>query len=253
MATLAPPPVGYVRVSTTDPPMRVLARLWSDPVAPEAGYGGWVEVTRPRKSPLTTWQASPGLRLQLPILLDAWAAQTSVEKQIADVELMGRPVASNGSPPIVKVQARGGHVPYQSKKWVVDTLAFGDALMNTAGDRTRQQITLHLLEYVEDVYLAEQSAANRERAKAASAQSSPGASKKRAPSKGGSAGKTGSKSVAQFASGPLLPTYPFGAGESLVRVAARELGDATRWPELADLNNLRDPRAVPFGQVIRLP
>jgi nucleoid-associated protein YgaU len=249
--TLVPPPVGQVRISTTDPPMRVLARLWSDPVLVEAGYGGWVEVARPRKSPITTWQASPGLRLQLPILIDDWANGKSVEKLIADVELMGRPVASNGNPPIVKVQARGGHVPYQSRKWVVDTLAFGDALMNDSGDRVRQQITLHLLEFVEDVYLAAQSPALKERAKAASKKSSPGASKKRTPSKGGGGGS--GKSVEQLASGPLLPSYPFGAGETLVRVAARELGDATRWTELADLNGIRDPRAVPFGQVIRLP
>jgi nucleoid-associated protein YgaU len=39
----------------------------------------------------------------------------------------------------------------------------------------------------------------------------------------------------------------------LLAIAARELGDADRWVELAELNGLRDPRAITPGQVIRLP
>jgi nucleoid-associated protein YgaU len=32
-----------------------------------------------------------------------------------------------------------------------------------------------------------------------------------------------------------------------------ELGDASRWVEIAHLNGLRDPRATTPGKVIRLP
>jgi nucleoid-associated protein YgaU len=42
-------------------------------------------------------------------------------------------------------------------------------------------------------------------------------------------------------------------GEDLLSVAARELGDASRWHEIADLNGIRDPRAITRAQVIRLP
>jgi nucleoid-associated protein YgaU len=31
------------------------------------------------------------------------------------------------------------------------------------------------------------------------------------------------------------------------------LGDARRWREIADLNGIRDPRAITVGQVLRLP
>ena len=47
--------------------------------------------------------------------------------------------------------------------------------------------------------------------------------------------------------------YEFGAGESLVEIAADELGDASRWREIAELNGLRDPQAISPGQVLRLP
>jgi hypothetical protein len=243
-------PVGWVRISTTDPPMRVTARLSQEQPQVTAGYGGWEEVARPRRSPLTTWKASPGLRMSLPILLDNWTKGLSIEKQIGDIALMARPVASDGEPPQVKIAARGGAIPYQNRTWVVDSIDWGDALMNASGNRVRQQATLSLLEYVEDVYLQERSAANRQRSKAKQ-NTGKGAPKKRTSSKGGAT--SSSKKSVSLAKTGLLSGHPFGSGENLARVAARELGDCDRWPEIAALNNLRDPRAVPYGKVIRLP
>jgi len=249
---LAPPPVGQVRVSTVDPPLRVMARLGDGPVLIEAGFGGWQEVARPRRIPLTTWQASPGLRMALPLMIDAFAAGKSVENLIGDIKRMGRPTAKNGEPPIVTVRARGAAVPYQNVGWVIDSIDWGDALMNDSGNRVRQALTLHLLQHVADVYLAERSAANRQRAK--TRPKKPGAAKKRTPNKSGppSSKKAAGLLYVQPKTG-LTSSYPFGSGESLVSIAARELGDADRWPEIADLNGLRDPRAVPYGMVIRLP
>jgi hypothetical protein len=236
--------VGWVQISTVDPPMRVLARLSDERPNVEAGYGGWEDVARPRRPPLTTVTSLPGLRLTLPVLLDAWSTGASIEKAISDLELMGRPVASDGEPPQVKIAAAGGAVPYQGRTWVVDSLTFGDALMNERGDRVRQQVTLSLLEYVADVYLTEQSAAARQRLKAAQAKTASGAPKKRVnakakPSSGGAALRATTATVI--------------AGETLTRLAVRELGDCTRWVEIAELNGLRDPRYVPAGLVVRLP
>src|SRR5215831_17983587 len=145
--------LGWVRVYTTDPPLNVIARLSEEKPTVEQGYGGWEEVTRPRRSPITTFKAPPGLHLTLPLLLNHWREGTSVEGMIATLERMGRATAANGDPPKVKLRAKGGHIPYQSRRWVIDTITWGEALMNKNGNRVRQQVTLSLLEFVEDVHL----------------------------------------------------------------------------------------------------
>ncbi|MBU6428577.1 MAG: LysM peptidoglycan-binding domain-containing protein [Cyanobacteria bacterium REEB65] len=43
------------------------------------------------------------------------------------------------------------------------------------------------------------------------------------------------------------------SGESLYRIAERQLGDASRWPEIARLNHLLDPARIQIGQVLLLP
>jgi hypothetical protein len=178
--------VGWVLLQTTDPPLRVNARLSDEQPKVESGYGGWEEVPRPRRPPITTFKGLPALRMTLPILLDEWVSGKSIEKQIGDLSLMGRAVGSDGEPPTVKVTATGGAIPYQGRKWVVSDLTFGDALMNDAGDRVRQQVTISLLEYVEDLYLTQKSVAAQQRTKQASAKTKSGSSKKRVtlPKKG---------------------------------------------------------------------
>ena len=49
------------------------------------------------------------------------------------------------------------------------------------------------------------------------------------------------------------PEAAAGLGDDLLSVAARELGDADRWVEIAQLNGIRDPRTIAEGQVLRLP
>jgi hypothetical protein len=243
------PRVGWVRISSSDPPLSVTARLAEDRPNVEDGYGGWDEVVRPRRAPITTWRASPGLKLTLPILLDGWASDTSVERAVAQIEQMARPNASDGDPPRVKIAATGSAIPYQGRTWVITALAWGDALMNPAGNRTRQQVTLSLLEYVHDVYLAERSAANRRRKKAAAPKTKAGAKAKRHVVK--RSGKPKPKPKAK--AGARTTGEEWGAGEDLLAIAARELGDADRWIEIAQLNGIRDPRAINVGQVLRLP
>src|SRR5262249_38077675 len=158
-------------------------------------------------------------------LLDGWADDVSVEGRIADLEKMGRPTASDGEPPQLTIQSRGAAVPHLGLTWVISSIAWGDALMNAAGNRVRQFVTLTLVEYVEDVYLQERSAANRRRKKRALAKKKRGAKAKRVKVARG----RGTTATAHALS---LSPDEFGAGEDLLSIAARELGDAGRWPEI---------------------
>ncbi|WP_369070014.1 LysM peptidoglycan-binding domain-containing protein [Kineococcus terrestris] len=48
-------------------------------------------------------------------------------------------------------------------------------------------------------------------------------------------------------------TYTVVAGDTLSGIAARLLGAASRWPDIANLNGVRDPRSIRPGQVLKLP
>src|SRR5262249_51210098 len=150
----------------------------------------------------------------------------------------------DGSPPRVQFAAPGGAVPHQERVWVVDTLTWGDAVMNGAGDRVRQQVTLGLLEYIADVRVGEDSTAGRIRRQAARTKTKAGAAQKRVIA-GHGRPKVGQTRAAAAAA--------FGSGDDLLSIAARELGDADRWVEIAQLNGIRDPRSIAPGQVLRLP
>jgi len=225
-------PVGWVKLVSTDPPRSILVRLSDARPNVTAGYGGWQEIARPRRSPLSVWQGSPGLRMDLPLQFDSWQQGSgtqqppSIEKDLGALEAMATPTASDGSPPRITLQATGGLLPHKGKHWVIDSLNWGDALANANGDRVRQQVTVSLLEYIADTRVVLSSAANRQRAKTAGPKTKQGASVKR---------------------------YTVKKGDTLSAIAARLLGKASRWTEIATLNKLRDPHRLSVGQVLRLP
>lgn len=47
--------------------------------------------------------------------------------------------------------------------------------------------------------------------------------------------------------------YTVKSGDTLQRIAQRELGSANRWPEIARLNNLPPPHTIRLGQQLTLP
>jgi nucleoid-associated protein YgaU len=138
--------------------------------------------------------------------------------------------------------------------------------MTARGNRTRQQVTVSLLEYVADVRVVEDSAANRARFAAAVPKTKQGAAAKRVkagparthqlstspPPKSG-AELAASNVVTLAATAATIPPVVVGGGDDLLSIAAKELGDANRWVEIAQLNNIRDPRSVVLAQEIRLP
>ena len=160
------PKVGRIRLWTNDPPLEVTARLGEERPNVESGYGGWEEVARPRRRPLTSWQGLPALRMTIPILFNGWASDTSQEGEIAALEKMagGRLAhARGGEPPLVHIKALGSAVPYQGRTWVITELAWGEALMNQHGNRVRQHVTVSLLEYIADAFISMRSASQRRR------------------------------------------------------------------------------------------
>lgn len=235
----------FVRFQCDDPPTDLSVLLGADRPDVSSGYGGWEEVTRPKRSTVTTWAGQPARRLALSVLFDNFVDGRSIEADLRVLERMALP-RPGGQPPAVKVSAPGGVIPpfYEGMTWVVDAISWGDALMNTAGNRVRQAAVVTLLQYITDDLL----------------QISP--AKKRRATKNRKTGKTtkkGAKSKRQASGASRKPKSKGRSaavvfdGEDLLSVAARELGDANRWHEIAALNGIRDPRAITRAQVIRLP
>lgn len=52
---------------------------------------------------------------------------------------------------------------------------------------------------------------------------------------------------------PKRATYVVRSGDSLERIARRELGDGARWREVAELNGIKNPNLVRVGQKLAMP
>lgn len=115
------------------------------------GYGGWEEVARPKRKGFADWQGAPLLRVSVPILLDGWADETSVQPWVAGLEWLAG--EDGGRPPVFKVT--GGNqgdgyrpVPHMGYKWVIESLEWGDdTLRSDNGIVLRQSVTVNLMEY----------------------------------------------------------------------------------------------------------
>lgn len=61
--------------------------------------------------------------------------------------------------------------------------------------------------------------------------------------------------IYRFLFGPFEETevHVVKAGDTLSWIAAKRLSDARRWPEIADLNDIRSPYLLHVGQVLKLP
>ena len=212
-----------VTLTSSRPVLSITAWMGRNPPAITGGYGGWQSRPRPRRQSLTVFQGNEPYQMDLPLMLDGFADDRSVQAQISTLERMGRPVADWEEPPIVTVS---GVVPHTDLTWVVNDLKFGDSVRNEKGAIVRQEITVSLLRYVAEDRVSTKSSAAKARANA------------------GGTKKTGT-------SGPSLHTVR--AGETLSSIAADHLGDYRRWPEIASLNGIRDPKVIVVGQPLRIP
>lgn len=213
-----------VTILSTRPSISVTAWLGADPPTVSGGYGGWDIVARPRRQALTHWKGHDPFQMELPILLDGFVNNSSVEARCTALERMARPPRVLDEPPLVKVI---GQVPHTDLVWVIQTIRWGDVVRSTTGQRIRQACIVSLLRYIEHDRVQLAGAAARARQLATTASNS--------PTSGISAPHTVKK------------------GETLASIAAAKLGDYKRAGEIAALNGIRDPKSIKVNQKLRLP
>lgn len=210
-----------VTITSVNPNLSVTAWLGLDPPQITAGYGGWETVSRPKRQSLTVWRGYNPFEMDLPILLEGWATgadngSQSVEARISALERMGRPPKVLDEPPLIRI---AGFVPHADLAWVIQRITYGDTIRAENGQRVRQHMTLGLLKYIEADRVQQGNA------------------------------RLSAQNKVQTRKGP----HKVKKGETLQSIAAYEYHDATRWKEIAVINNIRDPKSIKVGQSLRLP
>lgn len=211
-----------VVITSRAPALRVQALL--DPDAPPKLVlaPGWQENARPRKVGFPEWTGRGAPRLALGILLEGWADDADQEPAVRTLEKLTEPSPqSAGQPPVVRVSGTGVPCSPQAE-WVLEGIEFGDVVARRAdGRRVRQSVALTLMQYSEPEIAFADSASAR---------------------------------AAQAAT-KAARTITARAGDTMAKIAARELGKASRWQEIRALNPaLKDPsREIKAGTKVKVP
>ena len=221
-------------LEATDSARQFEGTLGDGPALVTGGYGGWDLTQRPRGVSLTDWAGKDPLQLTIPFMLDQYESGdvSVVERNINILEGFAGMDPTEDEPAQVRLIANGV-IPHDSffrpnSTWVVNDITWDaeSVIRNNVG-RLRQAGTVTLLEFVDsDTIEVNKTPAQKKRSK-----SKKGSQKKGAKEK----------------------SYTIRQGDTLSKIAARELGNANRWRELAQMNNLRDPDHLKVGQRIRLP
>lgn len=195
------------------------------------GGGGWQVIGRPRRTGLTDWAGRDPLRVIVPFLIDSWSENQGreVELQLRDLEKMAGIATGPDAPPLVRFNTNGvvqyDHTSNPKMDWVIEDISWSDALRNQRGNRVRQAGSITFLRFVRDERLEKVRAKARARRKA-----------------GKDKGKHGHKKF-----------YIVRKGDTLAKIAARVLGDASEWHKIARLNKIRDPKSIKVGQKLKMP
>jgi hypothetical protein len=218
-----------------DPRGPSVSALMGDGFAIPSASGGWEVVQRPKRKGFINWAGKDPISMDLPIVLDGFKDNKSVEHSIATFEHFLRDqVGVRDEPPVIQVT--GMPIPHQGKLWVVNGLGFGteEIRRRSDGHRVRCALTVSLLEHITpDLFGTKKSHAKQAQDR----------QKQNKTKSGGEHWTTSSSGH----------TYVVKKGDTLRKIAKKELGDGDKWHIIKQLNNLRDPDAIKVGQRLKMP
>lgn len=224
---LYPPPHGRVKFRPIDLSATLEAALGEEPPTLTPQLPRIETVETPWRMGQSWWQGQERGELTISIMFDAWP-YGSVEKQIKTLESMLRPsVAGQASkaPPPWQI---AGNVPGIDRVWMPVGVESGDAIWRQ-GYRVRARFTLTFAQW--------QPVERAETASRSNPRSSSGDRRRRGP-------------------------VTVRRGDTLPKIAQRELGSAKRWKEIAKLNPRgkgknkkprRSPTDLKVGEKLKLP
>ena len=225
-------PLTQVVVLPVNPPGQPLTfALFDDSTYDQAGggaNGGWQIVDRPRNAAAMQWYDRSPWQLVGKAALDSNTLFgnniTDIEPYCLVLESWVDKVPGTLLPPILSIT---GPVPGVQRKWVLYKASFGKAIRDSlAGYRVYQEVDLTFYEY-----------------------NAPLTTISGLPSPA----QTAQANLAAETAAQSYNLYTVSGGDTLVSIAATQMGDWTQWTTLATLNNVRDPNSLSVGQTIKIP
>ncbi|BBH17506.1 hypothetical protein Back2_17930 [Nocardioides baekrokdamisoli] len=142
---------GDIKVSQISPPGPYVLLEPTDFPGLSGGVGGWTSVARPRQVAATSWAGGTEKTLRLPVILDGVEAggtgiDRSVEHRCAVLMSWGNAMTNAPEPPWLTIQGVPGVSPHE--RWVLQDIAWADALINGHGQRIQQAMELAFTSYV---------------------------------------------------------------------------------------------------------
>lgn len=197
-------------------------------VLANTGIAKWTTVTVPRRREILQFDGESLVKISFSITLNQWP-DGNIEDPCGRIYGWAARIGLPFQPTIIRVY---GPIPYSGLRYVITGIEQMETRRRNDGIRCYQELKLEITEYNEPDLIVQTAPTPPAVAAQARAQEA-------APQ----------NSVA----GPAQKTVTVRKGETLSSIAARELGKASRWTELASLNGVRDPRKLQIGQVLKLP
>lgn len=133
-------------VKITYKKIEIKADLGAGPAQITDGYGGWEEIDRPSDLSITHWSGQTPRRMTIPIFLDGYRENDSVQKELDKLLTLGRSRDGDEEPPVFRVS---GPIPFSGERWVMESSPeMGESFRAKDGRLLRQALTLSLMEYV---------------------------------------------------------------------------------------------------------
>jgi hypothetical protein len=191
-------------------------------VKPTQGFGGWQELARPKGRAASDWPGAPAVKWDIPIVV--WREKfprrppVQVGHKVRRVLELGRP-HHRGEPPVFRIYGKALPSVINGELFVMENIEWGDSEAQGDGDPKLQSLILHVILYDREDLLKIR--------------------RRKRHHKPGHGGHHHHHKVKEK--------------ETLMSIAADEYGDYTMWTEIADINNIKNPRNLELGSDLIIP
>lgn len=227
---------GWATLTPVNRPELGVRLEMTGPVARSGVGSKWETIDRPMRQDSQAWVGKQLERQSFPVIFEGAQGPTDTEpapvhQAVNAMLALLFPLPGEFTPPILNVdgplQGRRG-----AQQWQLELAEqTGDALRRDSDGyvwQTFYDITLALYVPVETITTTP-------------------------PASPAAAAVAAAPAPASAANGSGSRTYVVVSGDTLQRIAQRQLGSATRWRDIASLNGLSNPNLLRPGQVLKLP